>query len=237
MARLSAALLAVVFGSATLAQIPTSELSTPPASSRRLTILSVAGAHGESWMWTTSDGTRMSRESLNLRGQVFELDAAGIPGADGLPSRLAVRGVTPAGDAAETFAIQNGQASWKSPVDAGSATYTSPRFYVSFGGPINMSAWLIERLLVTPNQTLDLLPGGQARAEKLTAIEVGDGAARQTITAWAVSGLGNSPQVVWTDPSKRIGDLRHTRVVMMDGRLMDADALRKAAGFSGRPTM
>ena len=37
------------------------------------------------------------------------------------------------------------------------------------------------------------------------------------------------------DPSKRIGDLRHTRLVMMDGKLMDADALRKAAGFAGRP--
>jgi hypothetical protein len=37
------------------------------------------------------------------------------------------------------------------------------------------------------------------------------------------------------DPSKTIGDLRNTRVVMMDGKLMDADALRKAAGFSGRP--
>ncbi|HEV7608188.1 MAG TPA: amidohydrolase family protein, partial [Steroidobacteraceae bacterium] len=37
------------------------------------------------------------------------------------------------------------------------------------------------------------------------------------------------------DPSKRIGDLRHTRVVMMDGKLLDADALRTAAGFSGRP--
>ena len=37
------------------------------------------------------------------------------------------------------------------------------------------------------------------------------------------------------DPSKRIGDLRHTRLVMMDGQVMDADALRKAAGFSGRP--
>jgi imidazolonepropionase-like amidohydrolase len=37
------------------------------------------------------------------------------------------------------------------------------------------------------------------------------------------------------DPSKNIGDLRHTRVVMMDGRLMDADELRKASGFSGRP--
>jgi imidazolonepropionase-like amidohydrolase len=37
------------------------------------------------------------------------------------------------------------------------------------------------------------------------------------------------------DPSKRIGDLRQTRVVMLEGRLMDADALRTAAGFAGRP--
>jgi len=37
------------------------------------------------------------------------------------------------------------------------------------------------------------------------------------------------------DPSKTIGDLRHTRIVMMDGAMMDADALRKASGFSGRP--
>jgi imidazolonepropionase-like amidohydrolase len=37
------------------------------------------------------------------------------------------------------------------------------------------------------------------------------------------------------DPSVRIGDLRQTRVVMLDGKLLDADALRRAAGFSGRP--
>jgi hypothetical protein len=37
------------------------------------------------------------------------------------------------------------------------------------------------------------------------------------------------------DPSTRIGDLRQTRLVMMDGSLLDADALRAAAGFSGRP--
>jgi imidazolonepropionase-like amidohydrolase len=36
------------------------------------------------------------------------------------------------------------------------------------------------------------------------------------------------------DPSARIGDLRQTRVVMLDGKLLDADALRKAAGYSGR---
>ncbi len=37
------------------------------------------------------------------------------------------------------------------------------------------------------------------------------------------------------DPSARIGDLRQTRVVMLDGKLLDPDALRKAAGYSGRP--
>jgi imidazolonepropionase-like amidohydrolase len=37
------------------------------------------------------------------------------------------------------------------------------------------------------------------------------------------------------DPSRHIGDLRQTRMVMMDGKMMDADALRTAGGISGRP--
>jgi imidazolonepropionase-like amidohydrolase len=37
------------------------------------------------------------------------------------------------------------------------------------------------------------------------------------------------------DPETRIGDLRQTRWVMMDGKLMNADELRSATGFSGRP--
>jgi len=41
--------------------------------------------------------------------------------------------------------------------------------------------------------------------------------------------------LVQGDPSTTIGDLRHTRWVMMDGKLMDADALRAAGGFEGRP--
>ena len=37
------------------------------------------------------------------------------------------------------------------------------------------------------------------------------------------------------DPSKKMSDLRQTRVVVLGGKLLDADALREAAGFSGRP--
>ncbi len=37
------------------------------------------------------------------------------------------------------------------------------------------------------------------------------------------------------DPSQKIGDLRHTRLVLMDGKLMDTDKLRAAVGVSARP--
>jgi len=40
--------------------------------------------------------------------------------------------------------------------------------------------------------------------------------------------------LVGDDPSARLADLRQTRLIMLDGKLMDADALRTAAGFSGR---
>lgn len=37
------------------------------------------------------------------------------------------------------------------------------------------------------------------------------------------------------DPSRTIGDLRHVRIVMMGGELMDADKLRAAVGISRKP--
>jgi N-acetylglucosamine-6-phosphate deacetylase len=37
------------------------------------------------------------------------------------------------------------------------------------------------------------------------------------------------------DPEKNIGDLRHVDQVMSDGYLMDGNALRTEAGYSGMP--
>jgi hypothetical protein len=49
--------------------------------------------------------------------------------------------------------------------------------------------------------------------------------------------VGKSADLVLVagDPSVHIEALRQTRVIMLDGQLMDADALRVAAGYSGRP--
>jgi imidazolonepropionase-like amidohydrolase len=192
-----------LLGSSALAQVPATELAKPPVSAKHFIIESTGGKHGESWSWVTADGTRMGRESLNLRGQVWEVDYSGRAGADGMPGTLVVRGVTPQGDAGETFALTDGKASWKSPIDSGTADNVVSAFYTTQGGPIDTTAWFLEALLASPDKTLKLLPGGKASAEKLTSVEVGSGATKQTVTAWAITGLSSSPAPVWADASNK----------------------------------
>ena len=147
----------------------------------------------------------MGRESMNLRGQVFELDSSGKGGRRrhavlGRDSRCDPARATPA----ETFTIANGTASWKSPVDAGKAAYSAPAFYVSQGGPIDTAppgSW--SRCSRAPTSRSTCCPGGKARAAKLIDLEVGTGAARQTITLWAVTGISTSPLPIWADANNK----------------------------------
>ena len=235
----------LLFSFSASSQVPVTDLAKPPANATHYIIQSTGGKHGDSWRWITADGTRMGRESMNLRGQAFELDSAGKPGADGMPASLTIRGFTPTGDAAETFNVAAGKASWKSPVDAGSAVYARPAFYSSQGGPIETAAWLIERVLASPDHTLALLPGGKAKAEKLATLTVGEGATKKEITAWALTGIANFPIPVWSDANNQFFGLsfflswlpeqyasEHTRMTEAQTKALaaQAPALAKALG-------
>ncbi|SDC43984.1 hypothetical protein SAMN05444678_10356 [Sphingomonas sp. YR710] len=232
--------MAALLSSAALAQVSLADLAKPPATARHFIIESTGGKHGDSWSWIAADGTRMARESLNLRGQVWEIDYSGKAGADGMPATMTIRGVTPQGDAGENFAVANGKASWKSPIDAGGAAYPGNAFYASYGGPMDTNAWFLERLLAAPGKTMKLLPGGEARAAKLTTMEVGQGAAKQTITLWAITGVSNSPIPLWADandkffglttgltwlPDAYAGDMKQIQKVQADAMAAQAPIL------------
>lgn len=197
--KLVSGVLCAMLSTAAWAQLPADQLAKPPADARHYVIQSTGGKHGDSYSWVTADGQRMGRESMNLRGQVFEQDYTGKAGPDGVPVSMTIRGFTPSGDAAESFMIADGSARWKSPVDAGGAPYSGPAFYVSQGGPVDTTAWFVEQLIAAPDKSLAMLPGGKAQATKLIDLEIGEGAARQTVSLWSISGVGTSPIPVWMD--------------------------------------
>jgi len=225
--------------SAALAQTPVADLAKPPANAQHFVIQSTGARHGDSWVWIDANGNRMGRESMNLRGQVFEVDSDGKAGADGMPWTVAIRGVTPSGDAAETFTISAGSARWKSPIDAGTARYLAPAFYASQGGPIDLTAWFLETMLAKPDKMLDLLPGGRAHAEKLTDLVVGAGSTKRTITLWSVAGISTSPIPMWADTNNKFFGLAMGIAWLPDAyageqsRIQDAQAKALAAQAPG----
>jgi hypothetical protein len=186
------------------AQTATSDLAMPPPTAQRFAIVSTTARHGTSIRWTASDGTKMGRESVLLRGLVTETDSASRVGNDGMFDRVIVRGHTSFGDAAETFAINNGMATWKSVVDAGSAAYHRPAEYLSYGGPFDLQADFVEALLASPQKSLAMLPSGQAHAELLTSAFVGEGASKKQVTAYVITGVSNTPYAIWADESGKI---------------------------------
>ena len=48
-----------------------------------------------------------------------------------------------------------------------------------------------------------LLPSGTASATKLTTAEVGEGATKQTVVLWSLSGLSPTPVTIWADSKNR----------------------------------
>ena len=189
----------VFLASSLAAQTPKDQLAKPPADATAFTILSTAGTNGHAYRWAAKDGTQICRESILLRGMVSELDETVRLDAAGIPTSDIVRGVTPQGDAAETFKVENGVATWKSQVDAGSHPF-GEAFYATAGGTMCATAIFLPTLLHAPARTLPLLPGGSARAEKLTDLKVGTGNKARTVTAWAISGMGPSPFAIWANP-------------------------------------
>jgi len=194
---LAAACLSLALASAAPSQVPADQLMTPPADARRFVIVSQAGEHGRASLWRAADGTINVRESLLLRGFVFEQDMSVRPGANGMPTRVEVRGVDPSGNSAETFEVVNGTARWTSRSDEGSAPFDGSAFYSTLGGPFAGGAAFAEALFRAPGQRMKLLPGGEARLTRLTEATIGEGAARRKVVAYAIEGLSIEPIPMW----------------------------------------
>ena len=199
-----AALLAASASAALAAPTPKEQLLVPPANATHFVVVSTAGKHGDEYAWTLPDGRMAFRESILLRGLIFEQDETMRVGPDGMPADVVIRGVTPSGDSAENFAIANGNAAWASPVDKGSAAYGAPAYYLAQGGPFLSFAPQIDRLLAAGRTGLALLPSGKATFDTVDLARCRRGAGKEARRADpasrdqpdAAAGVGREWQVL-----------------------------------------
>lgn len=190
---------------ATRAVPSTEDLPKPLENAVRYAIVSPAGKHGTSFIWKNSDGTISLRESLLLRGQIWEQYQSVRLNSAGIPVETQITGFAPSGDAAESLRMLDGRAQWTSPIDSGEAKFDDRSFYIPFGGTWTFNGLLCEALLKSSTKSLSLLPGGMARIIKMGAHTVGSGSNRLPLTLYVVEGLDLSPTPVWMHGNKFFG--------------------------------
>lgn len=224
------AIAVLIAGSAEFAssQIPSDQLMVPPADAEKFAVISAAGQHGTSARWKGENGRLLMRESVLLRGMVWEQDATIHLGPNGQPDRISIRGVTPTGDAAESFAVSDGEARWQTPVDKGANAYDGRSFYLPQGGPAITMALLAEKLYAAPGHKLSLLPGGEARLVRLSDSIVGEGTTRKAVTVFSIEGLSISAQPVWLDENGKFFGIVDVIAILPERHAGDFLKLQKA---------
>ena len=183
------------------APVPKDQLMKPPADAAHYVVVSDAGKHGDMWRWTMSDRQIGYRWSQELRGWISEVDQLVKLGSDGSPSEITIRGITPSGDAAETFAIKDGKASWTSTADSGSAR--AKGVYLPAGGVGLANESLVNLLAAAGSAGIDLLPSGHATLSIGPSLSIqGPSGAKQVKLAF-VRGVLSSPLPIWLDDQNR----------------------------------
>lgn len=195
---LVAMLLAGTSAAGIAAPTPKEQLLVPPKDAAHYVVVSMAGKHGDQWVWTLPDGSIAGRYSQSLRGWITEVDDVMKLGPDGLPTLLTIRGVTPNGDAAETFEIRDGKAVWKAASDTGELP-AAPAFYLATGGTVAGNSPFVNELIEAGSSGIALYPSGRATLDKGATLQIkGPGGPKTVQLAW-VRGISPSPTPIWLD--------------------------------------
>ena len=196
--------------------VPKEQLLKPPADAIHYVIVSESNTHGDEWRWTTPEGDIAFRKSQSLRGWITETDARVKLDEAGNPVSVEVRGYTPAGNAAETLALDGHSLRWDSGADSGTAPHADV-FYIPRGGPPSLTGLLAERLAGDPDGVLKLLPSGTARVtkgQKLT-LDGKDGPVEAQLLF--VEGLETTPTPLWVDADGKFLAMISWMGVIRDG--------------------
>ena len=182
--------------------VPKDQLLKPPADAAHYVVVSDAGKHGDIWRWTLPDGRLAYRHSQSLRGWISEVDQTVTVDSNGLVTAIEVRGITPSGDAAETFRITGTKAVWESTADSGTAEGRKG-YYLPAGGISLANETLVNALAAAGPAGLDLLPSGHATMSIGPSLAITGPNGPETVKLAFIRGILASPLPVWLDEQNR----------------------------------
>jgi hypothetical protein len=148
-------------------------------------------------------------------------------GSSGVPVDWSIEGTSLMGGAvAERLSWKDGMERWTSQADAGEVHAASPQLYVGN----DASPWALglyaQLLSQTPNHSLDVLPGGTMQLEKLRPVSVGDGVGGQHLSAYLLSGIQVTPEILLLDQQGNLFAQLSGEIVVRQGYEKRYEALK-----------
>lgn len=166
----------------------------------RSDILVAGKSAGEQVATFEDDGGVRVHYEFNDRGRGPNIDATYRVASDGTLAQAQIKGVSYLkAPVEERFTLADGKATWRNASENGERALDTPTFYLALDGTPEEGAMLARALLKAPDNTLPLLPAGQARIERLDARQI-DGDA---LTLYAIHGLNLTPELIWLDAEQR----------------------------------
>ena len=167
-----------------------------PASATLYDVQLLEQSAGQMAVWSTPDGKLHAFYQFNDRGRgpktwsTLTLDSSGVPIAAEIEGNDYMKD-----SVHESFAVRDGVASWKNKAEKGSRKLDGAAFYTSmFGAPLEGA--LLADAALRRGGVLPLLPGGEARARRLTKLP--------KATLVSLTGLDLTPNYLWLDAQGRL---------------------------------
>ena len=187
---------------------------------------------GESTVVRSGDGKVTVESFLHWNNREYTVNSELQLDANGLPVAQRISGVSAFGAPIdESFTYERGVATWRTAGESGSVTTDEPGFYVATEyGALGIEA-LVRAAVERMDGEIALLPSGTARIERLTSADIDTPNGPQTLSLYAVSGLGFTPSYAWFDDNLQLTVLDFAGYMGMFPRGWSPDVLDRLSAL------
>lgn len=170
-----------------------------PADATKYSLLLMGNKAGVIAYWRTHDDAQQIFYAFNDRGRGPRIRESMWLADDGTPTLMKIAGNDYLkSQVSESFSLGKKHAEWSNDSEKGDKDLSAPAYYVAMNAsPMEMG--FLARALLMANHPLALLPAGEARITKVRDLALTAGDKKQTVTAYAITGLDLTPAIVWLD--------------------------------------